>query len=91
MKSKTHTKLNITLPIEVHQWCVKKQEEEQRKTKFGKVALSKIIAQAVQDMKTIDESGQFQMSEIRQNNPAHDAQPSSPSLNHRKIKGKFSL
>lgn len=50
MKSKTHKKLNITLPLEVHAWCRQKQKEEQRKSPFATVKLSPIIAKAVQEM-----------------------------------------
>jgi len=50
MKSKTHVKLNISLPAEVHAWCLQKLKEEQRKTRLGTVYLSNIIASAVQEM-----------------------------------------
>jgi hypothetical protein len=50
MKVKTHAKLNISLPIELHGWCVQKQKEEQRRSPLAQVGLSRIIAKAVRDM-----------------------------------------
>jgi hypothetical protein len=50
MKTKTHAKLNISLPIELHGWCVQKQKEEQRRSPLAQVRLSRIIAKAVRDM-----------------------------------------
>ena len=50
VKTKTHKKFNISLPAELHDWCVKKQSEEQEKTAFGKIHLSNIVAKAVEEM-----------------------------------------
>jgi len=50
MKTKTHQKLNITLPLEVYAWCRQKQKEEQRRSPYATVRLSPIIAKAVQEM-----------------------------------------
>ena len=55
MKTKTHKKLNITLPLDVYEWAVKKQKEEQKKTRLGKVHFSNIIADAVAEMKARDD------------------------------------
>jgi len=53
MKTQKHCKLNISLPAELHAWIVKRQKEEQAKTRFGTVPLSKIIADCV--AKTMDD------------------------------------
>ncbi len=50
MKTKTHAKLNISLPLELHAWCVQKQREEQRRNPLSEVRLSRIIAKAVREM-----------------------------------------
>ena len=50
MKTKTHAKLNISLPLELHAWCVQKQKEEQRRLPLAQVPFSRIIAKAVRDM-----------------------------------------
>lgn len=50
MKVKTHKKLNITIPLDVYKWAVDKQEREQKKTRFGKVHLSNILADCVAEM-----------------------------------------
>jgi glutamate formiminotransferase len=50
MKTKTHAKLNISLPLELHAWCVQKQKEEQRRSPLAQVRLSRIIAKAVEEM-----------------------------------------
>lgn len=54
MKEKTHKKFNISLPAELHAWCVQKQQEEQEKTPFGKIHLSNIVAKAVEEMMKAD-------------------------------------
>jgi len=50
MKVKTHAKLNISLPLELHAWCVQKQKQEQRRSPLAQVGLSRIIAKAVREM-----------------------------------------
>jgi len=53
MKKKTHVKLNISLPADVHAWCIQKQKEEQRKNRMATVRLSNVIAYAIKE--TMDE------------------------------------
>ena len=50
MKKKTHIKLNISLPRELHTWLVRRQKDEQKKTRIAVVPLSRIIAECVDKM-----------------------------------------
>ena len=63
MKTKTHKKLNITLPLDVYDWAVKKQKEEQKKTRLGKVHFSNIIADAVAEMKQREDAERLLLNE----------------------------
>ncbi len=56
MKEKTHQKLNISLPKELHAWVVKKQSEENKKSRLSKASISAIIADAVQQTKTREDN-----------------------------------
>jgi hypothetical protein len=50
VKTKTHAKLNISLPLELHAWCVQKMKSEQRKNRMGEVKLSHVIAHAIKEV-----------------------------------------
>ena len=63
MKAKTHTKLNISIPTELHQWVVDKKEKEQKKSKYARVGISNIITEAIQAAKDDDERGNGNPSE----------------------------
>jgi hypothetical protein len=51
MKEKTHKKLNISLPNDLHAWVIKRQAEENKKSRLSKTAISTIIADAVEQAK----------------------------------------
>jgi hypothetical protein len=55
MKEKTHKKLNISLPNDLHAWVVKRQAEENKKSRLSKTAISTIIADAVEQAKAKEE------------------------------------
>ena len=55
MKEKTHQKLNISLPNDLHAWVVKRQAEENKKSRLSKTAISTIIADAVEQAKAKEE------------------------------------
>ena len=57
MKTKTHTKINISIPTELHQWVVEKKYKEQKKSKYAQVGISNIIAEAIQAAKDKEEQG----------------------------------
>jgi hypothetical protein len=80
MKKKTHEKLNISLPKELHDWVVKKQAEENKKSRLSKASISAIIADAVQQIKT-REHNEFLMM---QDSPAskHETAPTARSTVH---------
>jgi len=63
MKEKTHTKLNISLPKELHAWVVKKQGEENKKSRLSKASISAIIADAVQQTKTREDNEKLLMQD----------------------------
>ena len=71
MKEKTHKKLNISLPLDLHAFCVEKKNEEQAKNPMVTVPISKIISEAVREMRD---------SEKKANAPASNARPSSPTF-----------
>ncbi len=50
VKTKTHAKLNISLPLELHAWCVQKMKSEQRKNRMGEVKLSHVISHAIREV-----------------------------------------
>jgi hypothetical protein len=56
MKTKTHTKLNVSIPIELHAFLIQKQKLEQSKNPLATIPLSKIVATAIQELKQ-DEEG----------------------------------
>jgi phage/plasmid-associated DNA primase len=63
MKEKTHKKLNISLPKELHAWVLKRQAEENRKSRLSKTAISTIIAYAVEQAKIRDDNDKLLMQE----------------------------
>jgi hypothetical protein len=79
VKTKTHKKFNISLPAELHDWCVKKQSEEQEKTAFGKIHLSNIVAKAVEEMMQ-SESKKQRSDSTAKHKIARPARNSSASL-----------
>jgi hypothetical protein len=56
MKIKTHTKLNVSIPIELHVFLIQKQKIEQAKNPLATIPLSKIVANAIEEFKQ-DEEG----------------------------------
>ena len=56
MKTKTHTKLNVSIPIELHDFLIQKQKAEQAKNPLATIPLSKIVATAIEELKQ-DEEG----------------------------------
>jgi hypothetical protein len=56
MKIKTHTKLNVSIPIELHDFLIQKQKIEQAKNPLATIPLSKIVATAIEELKQ-DEEG----------------------------------
>ena len=71
MKTKTHKKLNITLPLDVYEWAVKKQQREQKKTRLGKVHLSNILADCVAEMMRREHAERLMMNENPTNTQPH--------------------
>lgn len=51
MKTKTHTKLNVSIPIELHDFLIQKQKTEQAKNPLATIPLSKIVATAIEELK----------------------------------------
>jgi hypothetical protein len=56
MKTKTHQKLNVSIPIELHDFLIQKQKVEQSKNPLATIPLSKIVATAIEELKQ-DEEG----------------------------------
>lgn len=56
MKKKTHKKLNVSIPIELHDFLIEKQKVEQSKSPLATIPLSKIVATAIQELMQ-DEEG----------------------------------
>ena len=59
MKTKTHRKLNVSIPIELHDFLIQKQKIEQAKNPFATIPLSKIVANAIEEFRQ-DEEGKSQ-------------------------------
>lgn len=59
MKKKTHKKLNVSIPIELHDFLIQKQKTEQAKNPLATIPLSKIVATAIEELKH-DEQGNAQ-------------------------------
>ena len=51
MKTKTHKKLNVSIPIELHDFLIQKQKVEQAKNPLATIPLSKIVATAIEELK----------------------------------------
>lgn len=56
MKTKTHKKLNVSIPIDLHDFLIQKQKVEQSKNPLATIPLSKIVATAIQELMQ-DEEG----------------------------------
>lgn len=56
MKTKTHKKLNVSIPIELHDFLVEKQKAEQATNPIATIPLSAIVAKAIKELKE-DEEG----------------------------------
>jgi hypothetical protein len=56
MKTKTHQKLNVSIPIELHDFLIQKQKIEQAKNPLATFPLSKIVATAIEEFRQ-DEEG----------------------------------
>lgn len=90
MKEKTHKKLNISLPKELHSWVVKKQGEENKKSRLSKASISAIIADAVQQTKTREDNEFLMMQDANASKEeiAVTARHSSPTIYTKKTRGK---
>jgi hypothetical protein len=90
MKEKTHQKLNISLPKELHAWVVKKQHEENKKSRLSKVSISAIIADAVQQTKTREDNEFLMMQDqpTSKEETAVTARRSSPTIYTKKTRRK---
>jgi hypothetical protein len=90
MKEKTHQKLNISLPKELHAWVVKKQREENKKSRLSKASISAIIADAVQQTKTREDNEFLMMQDqpTSKEETAVTARHSSPTIYTKKTRGK---
>jgi len=90
MKEKTHQKLNISLPKELHAWVVKKQGEENKKSRLSKASISAIIADAIQQTKTREDNEFLMMQDSHSSKPetARTAQSTVPTTYISKIKRK---
>ena len=90
MKEKTHQKLNISLPKELHAWVVKKQREENKKSRLSKASISAIIADAVQQTKNREDNEFLMMQDqpTSKEETAVTARHSSPTIYTKKTRGK---
>jgi len=82
VKVKTHKKLNITLPIELHAWVVQRQREEQKKTRIAVVPLSKIIADCVEKTMQRERASAILLNE--KGNPSPQPHIGGDAMNPRK-------
>jgi hypothetical protein len=55
MKTKTHEKLNISIPIDLHDFLLKKQKSEQQINPLATIPLSRIVATAIREYKENEE------------------------------------
>jgi hypothetical protein len=80
MKEKTHTKLNISIPTDLHSWVVEKKKTESKKLRYGKVGISNIVADCIERAKLAEERDRILLNEG--NDPAPDpANVVNPSAN----------
>ena len=63
MKEKTHTKLNISIPTDLHRWVVQKRDQEQKKTRLGNVGISNIVADCIERAKLAEERDRILLNE----------------------------
>lgn len=87
MKEKTHKKLNISLPADLHAFCLQKKKEEQARNPLATVPISKIIALAVREMKEEEDRRKILLNET-QNATAPNARLSSVSYRPKKTDRK---
>jgi hypothetical protein len=78
MKVKTHAKLNISLPLELHAWCIQKMKSEQRKKQIGKVGLSHVISHVLSESMEREIRRNRMLNETPEN--AHAQPHSGPSV-----------
>jgi hypothetical protein len=90
LKEKTHKKLNISLPKELHAWVLKRQAEENKKSRLSKTAISTIIAYAVEQAKIRDDNDKLLMEEHLSSKEeiAPTTRHSSPTIHAKKTRGK---
>jgi hypothetical protein len=90
MKEKTHKKLNISLPNYLHTWVVKRQAEENKKSRLSKTAISTIIADAVEQAKIREENEKILMQDqpASKEETAVTVRHSSPTIYTKKTRGK---
>ena len=87
MKEKTHKKLNISLPADLHAFCVQKKKEEQARNPLATVPISKIIASAVREMKEEEDRRKILMND-NPNTPAPDARRFFPTFSPKKTRSR---
>lgn len=87
MKEKTHKKLNISLPADLHAFCLQKKKEEQAKNPLATVPISKIIAIAVREMKEEEDRREILMND-NPNATAPNARRSGVSYGQKKTDRK---
>lgn len=69
MKTKTHKKLNVSIPIDLHDFLIQKQKVEQSKNPLATIPLSKIVATAIEELKQ-DEEGKAASQKTTQKKPS---------------------
>ena len=82
--------MNISLPKELHAWVVKKQGEENKKSRLSKASISAIIADAVQQTKTREDNEFLMMQDTNASKEeiAETARHSFPTIYTKKTRGK---
>jgi hypothetical protein len=69
MKTKTHEKLNISIPIDLHEFLLKKQKSEQQINPLATIPLSRIVATAIREYKENEEGKAQAESETSASGP----------------------
>ena len=75
MKTKTHKKLNVSIPIDLHEFLIQKQKVEQSKNPLATIPLSKIVATAIEELKQ-DEEGKAASQKTTQKKPSKPSKDS---------------
>ena len=77
MKTKTHEKLNISIPIDLHEFLLKKQKSEQQINPLATIPLSRIVATAIREYKE-NEEGKAQADAGVVTHPVSETSASGP-------------